>query len=196
MRYVHRQPVHQKRGLPDELYAAGRHPLFKRFDPPAVRRTCARCDQRVPRHQRAHDRLFAEHYATDYPEPEAILAACLAGFTVREAPVVMRERQGGVSSISSLKSVYYMVKVSLALLIDRFPSSAHGRSKHDPTAAIFYDPGRGGAAADHLFVFKTRAHERQVQPAVAGAGRGAGGVVRCSPTLCMCCATCWTSRCR
>ena len=63
---------------------------------------------------------FAEHYATDYPEPEAILAACLAGFTVREAPVVMRERQGGVSSISSLKSVYYMVKVSLALLIDRF----------------------------------------------------------------------------
>lgn len=63
---------------------------------------------------------FADHYATDYPEPEAILAASLAGFSVSEAPVVMRERQGGVSSISSFKSVYYMVKVSLALLIDRF----------------------------------------------------------------------------
>lgn len=63
---------------------------------------------------------FSEHYASDYPEPEAILAACLAGFTVGEAPVVMRERQGGVSSISSLKSAYYMIKVSLALIIDRF----------------------------------------------------------------------------
>ena len=63
---------------------------------------------------------FARHYATDYPEPEAILAACLAGFTVGEAPVVMRERQGGVSSISSFKSAYYMIKVSLALIIDRF----------------------------------------------------------------------------
>jgi len=63
---------------------------------------------------------FARHYAVDYPEPEAILAACLAGFTVQEAPVQMRERQGGVSSISALKSGYYMVKVSLSLLIDRF----------------------------------------------------------------------------
>lgn len=63
---------------------------------------------------------FAQHYASDYPEPEAILAASLAGFRVGEAPVVMRERQGGVSSISSFRSVYYMVKVSLALIIDRF----------------------------------------------------------------------------
>lgn len=63
---------------------------------------------------------FAEHYASDYPEPEAILAASLAGFRVGEAPVVMRERQGGVSSISSFRSVYYMIKVSLALIIDRF----------------------------------------------------------------------------
>ena len=63
---------------------------------------------------------FAQHYASDYPEPEAILAASLAGFRVSEALVVMRERQGGVSSISSFRSVYYMVKVSLALIIDRF----------------------------------------------------------------------------
>ena len=50
---------------------------------------------------------FARHYAIDYPEPEAA------------APVIMRERQGGVSSIHSFKSVYYMIKVSLALIIDR-----------------------------------------------------------------------------
>lgn len=72
---------------------------------------------------------FAAHYATDYPEPEAILAACLAGFRVGEAPVIMRERQGGVSSISSFKSVYYMVKVSLALIIDRLSIHKSRRSK-------------------------------------------------------------------
>lgn len=72
---------------------------------------------------------FAAHYATDYPEPEAILAACLAGFRVGETPVIMRERQGGVSSISSFKSVYYMVKVSLALIIDRLSIHKSRRSK-------------------------------------------------------------------
>lgn len=71
---------------------------------------------------------FADHYAIDYPEPEAILAASLAGFRVGEAPVVMQERQGGVSSISSFKSVYYMVKVSLSLIIDRL-SIRRTRSK-------------------------------------------------------------------
>ena len=63
---------------------------------------------------------FARHYAIDYPEPEAILAASLAGFSVGEAPVIMKERQGGVSSIHSFKSAYSMIKVSLALIIDRF----------------------------------------------------------------------------
>ena len=36
---------------------------------------------------------------------------------VKEVPVVMRERTGGVSSINPLKSVYYMIKVSLAILL-------------------------------------------------------------------------------
>lgn len=62
---------------------------------------------------------FADHYASDYPEPEAIMAATLNGFTVGEAPVVMEERLGGVSSIRSFKSAYYMIKVSLALIVDR-----------------------------------------------------------------------------
>ncbi|MDD4851134.1 MAG: glycosyltransferase family 2 protein [Gemmiger sp.] len=79
---------------------------------------------------------FAEHYATDYPEPEAILSATLAGYRVGEAPVVMCERQGGVSSISSIKSVYYMVKVSLSLVIDRLAihrvRAARPRRKGEP----------------------------------------------------------------
>lgn len=62
---------------------------------------------------------FADHYAADYPEPEAVLAASLAGFRVGEAPVEMKDRQGGVSSINAVKSVYYMIKVSLSLIIDR-----------------------------------------------------------------------------
>ena len=57
------------------------------------------------------------NYAQDYPEPEAIIAAVNNGFRVMEVPVVMRERIGGVSSINPLKSVYYMVKVSLAIIL-------------------------------------------------------------------------------
>ena len=63
---------------------------------------------------------FSLHYAIDYPEPEAILASSLVGFRVKEAPVIMHERQGGASSIFGFKSAYYMIKVSLALIIDRF----------------------------------------------------------------------------
>ncbi|MDY4138181.1 MAG: glycosyltransferase family 2 protein [Eubacteriales bacterium] len=61
--------------------------------------------------------LFAEHYAQDYPEPEAIVTATVSGYRVREVPVLMNERQGGVSSIRALKSVFYMVKVSLAIVL-------------------------------------------------------------------------------
>ncbi len=63
--------------------------------------------------------FFADHYAQDYPEPEAIVMALMHGFRVGEAPVVMEERQGGVSSINPLRSIYYMVKVSVALVIVR-----------------------------------------------------------------------------
>ena len=62
---------------------------------------------------------YAEHYAQDYPEPEAILYAGLRGAVIREVPVRMKERQGGQSSISPMKSVYYMIKVSLALLMGK-----------------------------------------------------------------------------
>ncbi len=70
---------------------------------------------------------FSQNYAQDYPEPEAILSAVRAGFTVREAPVVMRERAGGNSSIRPWHSAYYMVKVSLAIIIGRFKTKAKKR---------------------------------------------------------------------
>ena len=62
---------------------------------------------------------LARNYAQDYPEPEAILAAGLMGARIVEVPVCMHERQNGVSSINTFKSVYYMIKVSLALIIER-----------------------------------------------------------------------------
>ncbi|MBQ9059426.1 MAG: glycosyltransferase family 2 protein [Atopobiaceae bacterium] len=66
--------------------------------------------------------LFARTYPYDYPEPESIVRAHRAGLSIKEVPVSMRERQGGVSSISPLKSIYYMVKVSLAVFIEGFGS--------------------------------------------------------------------------
>ena len=64
-------------------------------------------------------RLFAKEYAQDYPEPEAIVLAELRGYRVKEVPVEMNERMGGRSSINALRSVYYMIKVSLALILAR-----------------------------------------------------------------------------
>ena len=59
--------------------------------------------------------LFARDYPHDYPEVEAVLMLHHHRLTMREIPVQMYERGGGVSSISSGKSLYYMIKVLLAL---------------------------------------------------------------------------------
>ena len=67
--------------------------------------------------------FFAANYADDYPEPEAIMACLASGYKVGEVAVVMEERQGGVSSIRSLKSAYYMIKVCLALIVGRISFS-------------------------------------------------------------------------
>jgi glycosyltransferase involved in cell wall biosynthesis len=59
--------------------------------------------------------LFAASYPPDYPEPESIAIAARAGVRVSEVPVRMAERLHGESSITPLRTVYYLVKVSLAL---------------------------------------------------------------------------------
>lgn len=63
--------------------------------------------------------LFSKEYPTDYPEPESVVAVIKNAMKVKEMPVIMRERSGGVSSISMKKSIYYMVKVTLAIIIER-----------------------------------------------------------------------------
>jgi glycosyltransferase involved in cell wall biosynthesis len=59
--------------------------------------------------------LFAAAYPHDYPEVEAVMIAHRAGLRIVEVPVVMRERQGGRSSITPLRSAYYMLKVLMAV---------------------------------------------------------------------------------
>ena len=62
--------------------------------------------------------FLAEHYPQDYPEPEAIVILKKHGFNIMETSVQMQERQHGSSSIGMIRSAYYMIKVTLAILID------------------------------------------------------------------------------
>lgn len=61
--------------------------------------------------------LFAVEYPHDYPEVEATLVALRSGLRLTQVQVDMRERQTGTSSITFLRSLYYIVKVSLALIV-------------------------------------------------------------------------------
>lgn len=60
--------------------------------------------------------FLAETYPTDYPEPEAVVLLGRNGFRIREVQVEMQERQGGASSISGFRPIYYIIKVMLAVI--------------------------------------------------------------------------------
>ncbi|KQX51920.1 glycosyltransferase family 2 protein [Paenibacillus sp. Root444D2] len=70
-------------------------------------------------------KLFAHKYPVDYPEPESIVYLSRIGMRILEVPVIMKHRVGGESSIKSFGSLYYMIKVSLAIMLDilRKPNS-------------------------------------------------------------------------
>lgn len=59
--------------------------------------------------------IAANWYPDEYPEPESLVLFSKAGLTVAEVPVQMRERQRGVSSIRHFGSLYYMLKVTIAM---------------------------------------------------------------------------------
>lgn len=61
--------------------------------------------------------LFARDYPHDYPEVEAVLLLHFHKLEGAELPVRMRARYSGVSSINAHRSVYYMIKVTLAILV-------------------------------------------------------------------------------
>ena len=62
--------------------------------------------------------LFSRYYTDDYPEVESIITAARSGLRVVEVPVLMRGRLSGNSSITRRKSAYYMLKVTLAMVVD------------------------------------------------------------------------------
>jgi glycosyltransferase involved in cell wall biosynthesis len=61
--------------------------------------------------------LFASDYPSDYPEVEATVLLLKHRLRLVEVPVRMREREHGASSITFLRSLYYAIKVTLALLV-------------------------------------------------------------------------------
>ncbi|HEX2926650.1 MAG TPA: glycosyltransferase family 2 protein [Ruminiclostridium sp.] len=63
--------------------------------------------------------LFSENYPQDYPEPESIMILKRKSLKIKEVPVEMKKRSNGKSSINSTLSVYYMVKVTLAIILGR-----------------------------------------------------------------------------
>ena len=62
-------------------------------------------------------RLFAADYPHDYPEVEAVLMLHANELRMAEVPVKMHQRGAGQSSITKSRSLYYMIKVSLALVV-------------------------------------------------------------------------------
>jgi glycosyltransferase involved in cell wall biosynthesis len=74
--------------------------------------------------------LFAKNYPSDYPEPEAIALLLGAGLRVAEVPVRMEHRVHGKSSIGGFNTLYYLIKVSLALLLSPAARSAGRTSVH------------------------------------------------------------------
>ena len=64
--------------------------------------------------------LFARDYPHDYPEVEAVLMVHAHRLRSLEIPVRMHARSAGVSSINASRSMYYMVKVLLAIFVGLF----------------------------------------------------------------------------
>lgn len=75
-------------------------------------------------------KVYAEDYPSDYPEPEAIVSAIMHCGRIREVPVVMKERTAGSSSINLKRSIYYMIKVTLTIMICRLGFGVRRGKKH------------------------------------------------------------------
>jgi glycosyltransferase involved in cell wall biosynthesis len=72
-------------------------------------------------------KLFSTYYATDYPEPESLALASHRGLRIAEVATPMREREHGESSIDRWRTLDYLVKVTLSLLLG-WDRRALGRS--------------------------------------------------------------------
>jgi glycosyltransferase involved in cell wall biosynthesis len=110
------------------------------YTPPLARRAGIRFFARIVSwlvHQRVTDTtsgfqalnrkgiaLFAADYPHDYPEVEATVMVVKNRLRLKEVRVTMREREHGRSSINALRSIYYVLKVTLALFVGIFRRGA------------------------------------------------------------------------
>lgn len=95
---------------------------------------------------RAAIQFLADEYPHDFPEPESVVTLARNGFVVVEEPVEMVARQGGRSSITLLRSVYYMCKVMVAIVIG---ATRRRRRPHAQSADDLHRGERPGDAARH-----------------------------------------------
>jgi glycosyltransferase involved in cell wall biosynthesis len=75
--------------------------------------------------------ILREDYSSDYPEVDSLVRLVRSGCRVREVPIVMRARSRGESSIDALRAVYYMVKVTIALVVGRVEQRERERERED-----------------------------------------------------------------
>jgi glycosyltransferase involved in cell wall biosynthesis len=61
--------------------------------------------------------LFTRNYPQDYPEPEVLVLLSQYGLKIREVPATVYQREYGESSITKIRSIYYMIKVLLAIFV-------------------------------------------------------------------------------
>ena len=113
-------PAFWARGVPFHADAPCRHSISDGDDSALLRLPVDGSNLRLPGGQPASHCFLSNRYPVDYPEPESIISLSKCMFRIQEAPVNMFERSGGTSSISPWKSVYYMFKVSLAILCTGF----------------------------------------------------------------------------
>lgn len=71
--------------------------------------------------------IVCRYYPDTYPEPEAIVLYHLNKLSIKEIPVIMKEREAGNSSIGTFSSIYYMMKVSLGILFIYFRLKSNGK---------------------------------------------------------------------
>ena len=63
-------------------------------------------------------KFFSENYPFEYPEPVSEVALLKRNYKIKEVYVKMYKRQGGKSSIHAWKNVYYMINVTIAMIIE------------------------------------------------------------------------------
>ena len=62
--------------------------------------------------------VFAKSFPLEYPEIEALVVLQRRRFRFEEVPTKMRKRQAGRSSITALKSIYYIIHVLLGVFVN------------------------------------------------------------------------------